>query len=151
MFLGIAKMFHWLELILCPDCWDSWENYMTAVRISGPWDQSYQLSVRRKQDRADAFLLTTNLKNLIVSKGVGLIPRSARSPEIGNDNMLQYSCLENSRDRGAWQTIVHEVSYPDRVTEHAHTQGKESGEDLLGYRFTKCLGNSDTVHLPHMR
>ena len=104
------KMFHWLELILCPDCWDSWENYMTAVRISGPWDQSYQLSVWKKQDRADAFLLTANLKNLIVSKGVGLIPRSARSPEIGNDNMLQYSCLENSRDRGAWKTIVHEVS-----------------------------------------
>lgn len=34
MLLGIAKMFHWLQLILCPDCWDSWKNYITALRIS---------------------------------------------------------------------------------------------------------------------
>ena len=66
--------------------------------------------MQRKQDRTDAFLLTTNLGNLIVSKGVGLIPRSARSPEIGNDNSLQYSCLENSMDGGAWPAIVHEVT-----------------------------------------
>ena len=33
----------------------------------------------------------------------GLIPGSGRSPEGGNGNPLQYSCLENSMDRGAWQ------------------------------------------------
>ena len=32
---------------------------------------------------------------------------SGRSSEIGNGNPLQYSCLENSMDRGAWWTIVH--------------------------------------------
>ena len=32
----------------------------------------------------------------------GLIPRSGRSPGEGNDNALQYSCLENSMDGGAW-------------------------------------------------
>ena len=66
--------------------------------------------MRRKQDRTDSLLLTSNLGNLIVSKGVGLIPRSASSPEIGNDNPLQYSCLENSMDGGAWPAIVHEVA-----------------------------------------
>ena len=33
-----------------------------------------------------------------------LIPGSGRSPEGGNDNPLQYSCLENSMGRGAWWT-----------------------------------------------
>ena len=32
----------------------------------------------------------------------GLIPESGRSPGGGNGNPLQYSCLENSMDRGAW-------------------------------------------------
>ena len=36
----------------------------------------------------------------------GLIPGSGRSPGEGNGNTLQYSCLENSTDRGAWWAIV---------------------------------------------
>ena len=35
---------------------------------------------------------------------------SGRSPGEGNDNPLQYSCLENSMNRGAWQATVHEVA-----------------------------------------
>ena len=38
------------------------------------------------------------------------IPGLGRSPGKGNDNPLQYSCLENSMDRGAWQATVHEVT-----------------------------------------
>ena len=38
---------------------------------------------------------------------LGLIPGYGRSPGEGNDNPLQYSCLENPMDREAWQTIVH--------------------------------------------
>ena len=33
---------------------------------------------------------------------LGLIPGSGRSPGEGNGNLLQYACLENSMDRGAW-------------------------------------------------
>ena len=36
----------------------------------------------------------------------GLIPESRRSPGGGNGNSLQYSCLENSMDRGAWQAML---------------------------------------------
>ena len=36
------------------------------------------------------------------TRGVGSIPGSERSPGVGNDNPLQYSCLENPMDRGAW-------------------------------------------------
>ena len=40
---------------------------------------------------------------------MGLICGSGRSPEEGNGNPLQYSCLGNPMDRGAWQTTVHGV------------------------------------------
>ena len=39
--------------------------------------------------------------------GKGLIPGSGRSPGEGNGNTLQYSCLEDSTDRGAWWATVH--------------------------------------------
>jgi len=35
--------------------------------------------------------------------GMGVIPGSGRSSEEGSSNLLQYSCLENPMDRGAWQ------------------------------------------------
>ena len=40
----------------------------------------------------------------------GLIPASGRSPAEGNGNPLQYFCMENSMDRGAWQATVHEFT-----------------------------------------
>ena len=40
----------------------------------------------------------------------GSIPGSGRSPEEGNGNPLQYSCLENPMDRGAWRATVHGVA-----------------------------------------
>ena len=41
---------------------------------------------------------------------LGLIPELERSPGEWNGNPLQYSCLENCMDRGAWQAIVHGVT-----------------------------------------
>ena len=41
---------------------------------------------------------------------VGSIPESERSPREGNGNPLQYSCLENPRDIGAWWATVHGVA-----------------------------------------
>ena len=40
----------------------------------------------------------------------GLIPGSGRSPGRGHSNQLQYSCLENPMDRGAWQATVDGVA-----------------------------------------
>ena len=40
----------------------------------------------------------------------GSIPGSGRFPGERNGNPLQYSCLENPTDRGAWQTTVHQVT-----------------------------------------
>ena len=51
---------------------------------------------------------------------LGLIPGLKRSTGEGNGNPLQYSCLENSMDRGAWWATIHEVEKRvrrDRVTD----------------------------------
>ena len=40
----------------------------------------------------------------------GSIPGSGRSPGEGNGNPLQYSCLENPMDRGAWRATVHGIT-----------------------------------------
>ena len=52
----------------------------------------------------------STVKNPLASAGdKGLIPGSRRNPGEGNGNPLQYSCLENSMDRGAWQAMVQGV------------------------------------------
>ena len=54
------------------------------------------------------------VKNPSASAGdrrdTGSVPGSGRSPGEGNGNLLQYSCLENSMDRRAWQATVHGVT-----------------------------------------
>ena len=58
------------------------------------------------------------VKNLPANSGdtgdEGLISGSGRSPGRGNGNPLQYSCLENPMDRGAWWATVHEVGKKNR-------------------------------------
>ena len=44
---------------------------------------------------------------------MGSIPGSGRFPGEGNSNLLQYFCLENPRDRGAWQASVQGVAESD--------------------------------------
>ena len=57
------------------------------------------------------FLGGSVVKKLPANSGdVGSIPESGRSPEGGNGNPLQYSCLENPTDRGAWWATVHRTA-----------------------------------------
>ena len=44
------------------------------------------------------------------TRNLGSVPGLGRSPGGGNGNPLQYSCLENSMDRGAWRATVHGVA-----------------------------------------
>ena len=44
------------------------------------------------------------------TRDMGSIPGSGRSPGGGHGNPLQYSCLENPMDRGAWRATVHGVA-----------------------------------------
>ena len=51
----------------------------------------------------------------------GSIPGSGRSPGGGNGTPLQYTCLENPMDRGAWRTAVHRVTKSRTpLNEYAH-------------------------------
>ena len=54
----------------------------------------------------------------------GLIPGLGRSPGEGNGNSLQYSCLENPMDRGAWWATVHAAakSQTQLSNHHCHTR-----------------------------
>ena len=61
------------------------------------------------------------VKNTPASTGdardVGLISGLGRSPGVGNGNPLQYSCLENPMDRGAWRATAHGVAKKSDTTE----------------------------------
>ena len=62
----------------------------------------------------------------------GLIPGPGRSPGGGLGSPLQYSCLENSMDRGAWWARVHGVT----------TVGRD-GAHMKADRFLQiCIGNN---------
>ena len=84
--------------------------------------------------------MALEVKNSPVNAGdvrdVGSIPGLERSPGGGHSNPLQYSCLENTMDRGAWQAMVHRVAKSQRRLkgQHAHTH-------LLGdQEFSDCAG-----------
>ena len=61
-----------------------------------------------------ASLVALVVKNLPANaqdlRDAGSVPGLGRSPGEGNGNPLQYSCLENLMDRGAWRVIVHGVT-----------------------------------------
>ena len=66
------------------------------------------------------------VKNLPANAGdvrdMGSTPGLERSPEEGHGNPLQYSCLENPMDRGAWWAAVHEVAQSrTRLSDLAHS------------------------------
>ena len=66
--------------------------------------------------RALGFSGGSDSKESACSAGdLGLIPGSERSPGEGYSYPLQYTCLENLLDRGAWWATVHEVAELDRT------------------------------------
>ena len=73
------------------------------------------------------------VKNFVCQAGdTGLTPGSGRSPGEGNGNPLQYSCLENSMDRGARWAAVHGVSKSQQEWVHS----------TLGFSCIKVTGGN---------
>ena len=64
-------------------------NFMNIVSSPPVWDVPDGTVVKNLPTNAD-------------ERNMGSIPGLGRSPEVGNGNPLQYSCLENFTDRGAW-------------------------------------------------
>ena len=75
-----------------------------------------------------------------------LIPGSGRSPGGGHDNPLQYSCLDNLKDRETWKATVHRVAKSGillkQLSMHAHwwLSGKESACQCRSRRFCPWVG-----------
>jgi len=70
----------------------------------------------------------------------GSIPQSRRSPGEGNDNPLQYSCLENSMDRGAWGAAVHGVTKSQtRLKIVAETSTRETKHHTQRVGQLRCI------------
>ena len=74
---------------------------------------SGMLPLKKKKKKLNCWtsLLAQMVKNLpAVQEAQLLIPGSRRFPEEGNGNPIRYSCLENSKDRGAWWALVHGIA-----------------------------------------
>ena len=85
----------------------------------------------------------------------GSVPGSGRSPGGGRDNPLQYSCLENPMDRGAWWATVHSVTknWTQLSNQHLHfpqvtpfyrEESKYFGELRYFCKVTKSLSESES-------
>ena len=83
--------------------------------------------------------MALGVKNLSANAGDirdrGLIPRLGSSPEGGNGNTLQYSCLENPIDRGGWWATVHGVIQLDM------TEAREKAGLKLNIQKTKNMAS----------
>ena len=108
------------SLSFCAPCWPL-RPIPLALLAAGPGGQWLFLSDGRLPPcnvtdfaRLGASLMTQMVKNLCNTGDPGSIPGSQRSPGEGNGNLLQYSCLENSMDRGAWvDCTVHGLAESD--------------------------------------
>ena len=70
----------------------------------------------------------------------GSIPGLGRSPGEGNGNPLQYSCLENPMDGGAWLATIHGVAKSrTRLSDFTFTISRRQWDALLGIQSRICF------------
>ena len=110
--------------------------------------------IRKELCEISGFLGGTSGKELLPTnagdvRDVGSIPRSGRSPEGGHGNPLQYSCLENSMDRGAWwvtawsQRVDHNWSDVTHTHTHTHTKYHQVLRRADSLEKTLMLGKTE--------
>ena len=104
--------------------------------LMGTWRED---SNRPFTENRGSFQVLLVVKNLPANAGAirdsGSIPGSVRSHGEGNGNPLQYSCLENPVDRGAWWATVHRVTksqtWLKRLSTHAHFNRKAINDWII--------------------
>ena len=101
-------LYHWSTLEALKTCCKTILNYFTTERYNNSWDIFITLRCSPQNIGLPRWL--SDKESTCQGGGVSLIPGSARSPREGNGNPLQYSCLENSTDRGVTQATVHGVA-----------------------------------------
>ena len=97
-----------------------WIAIPFSSRSSQPRNRTGVSCIARSSNSSPAEILGNLPANARGIRDADLIPGLRRSPGGRNGNSLQYFCLENSMDRGAWWATVHGVAELV-TTEHAHT------------------------------
>ena len=87
-------------------------------------------------------------------RDLGSVPGLGRSPGAGNGNSLQYSCLENPMDRGAWQATVLGITKELDTTEATQHDRRIYGHSFhfklsLGRNFLKCFNDMEEMRKPN--
>ena len=81
------------------------------------------------------------------------IPGSRKSPGEGHGNLLQYSCLENPMDRGAWWTTVHKVANSQRWLKRLSMRAKgQQGQESVWPESNVLIRREQWPainHIPH--
>ena len=120
---GEAGQTHWrwihvcgkaFQSLGCPSLFYSHQQWCSlihwfSIRFLYRWASQVALVVKNLPANAEATGATSS------------VSRSGRSPGEGSGTQLQYSCLENPMDRGAWLATVHGVTESDWATMHACT------------------------------
>ena len=92
----------------------NWIRRLTPDRLSGEKETHFNLCAWRPCRNRTQKVAKTGSSEVKVSAwnvgDLGSIPGSGRSPGEGNGTLLQYSCLENPMDGGAWLATVHGVA-----------------------------------------
>ena len=99
-------------------------------------------------------------------RDAGLVPQLGKSPDIGNGNLPQCTCLENYMDRGAWWAVVSGAAKSRKwLNTHARSDDKNVDEDVeqhllwtanekcvsLGYTFWCCNKNPTIIWFNKVR
>ena len=101
------------------------QEYWSGVPLPSPINMAVFIKlIYSIPTSSQVALVIKNLPaNVADIRDMGLIPGLGKSPGEGNGNPLQYSCLENPMDRGAWRATVHSIIW-------SQTQLKRLSTDL---------------------
>ena len=116
--MGSQRVGHdWATELNWTDCGCMLSHFSHVWLFANLWNRVHQalcLWDSPGKNNGVGFLVVLVVKNLSVNigdlKDSSLIPGSGRFPGRGHGNLLQYSCLGNPMDRGAWQASIHGVA-----------------------------------------
>ena len=95
---------------------------------------------------SELVLVVKNLPANAEERDAGSIPGSGRSPGGRHSNSLQYSCLENPLDRGAWRATVHRVTKSQTRLKWLSAHRHYSGLKDPGTSFALCAHFVNRLH-----
>ena len=104
------------ELILIIENMISYVYFTCVLSREVPWDRKEDMDYKDFSLGSDESIFN----RMTIIREFFLFNHSGKSPEVGNGNPPQYSCLDNPMDRGAWQSTVHGVR-ESCTSDHIHT------------------------------